>query len=292
MSLRDFLILMSICAVWAANNVISRYVVADLHVPPMVFAALRFALVAIVTVRWLFPAPRPMWRLILVALLMGGVNFTLMFIGLQTATSSSSAIVLQTGVPMSILLSVIFLKEELRLRRIVGIVLAIAGAVIVIWNPAGLTLSTGLLWIVAACFTYSVGAVMLRAIPTVRPLTLQAWVGFASVWPLVALSAVFEHGQAETIRAHFWPFAAAIGFSALVTSVVAHTVFYSLIQRYDASLLQPLTLMTPLLTIFLGVVLMHDHFDGRMALGAAITLLGVLVIVLRPIPLLARLRGS
>ena len=43
--------------------------VADLAVPPLFYAAVRFALVAAITCRWLIPAPRPRWRLIIVALL-------------------------------------------------------------------------------------------------------------------------------------------------------------------------------------------------------------------------------
>lgn len=292
MSLRDFSILMSICAVWAMNNVVSRIVVADFGVPPLAYAGLRFVIVALCVFPWLFPAPRPYWRLIVVALLMGGVNFSLMFIGLQTATSSASAIILQTGVPMTILLSVVFLKEELRLRRIIGIMLALGGALLVIWNPEGLTLTMGLLWVVASCFTYSVGAVMLRAMPAIKPLTLQAWVGVTSLVPLIPLSLALERDGYGAIAEHFWPFLAALLFSALIVSVIAHTFFYSLIQRYDASLLQPLTLVTPLLTILLGVSITHDPFDARMAIGAAITLLGVLVIVLKPISFLARLRSG
>ena len=52
--------------------------------------------------------------------------------------------------------------------------------------------------------------------------------------------------------------------------------------------------MTPLLTIIGGLVITHDHFDGRIAIGAVITLVGVLIIVLRAghiMPLLAMLRS-
>jgi O-acetylserine/cysteine efflux transporter len=39
--------------------------------------------------------------------------------------------------------------------------------------------------------------------------------------------------------------------------------------------------MTPLATIFLGVLITHDAFDARMIGGAAVALLGVLVVALR-----------
>ena len=76
----------------------------------------------------------------------------------------------------------------------------------------------------------------------------------------------------------FW---AAAVYSGLVVSVGAHTLYYGLIQRYEATLISPLTLMTPLATIFLGVALLGDPFGPRMVLGTALALVGVLIIALR-----------
>ena len=59
MSLRDFGVLILICLVWAGNNIISKIVVAHWGVPPLAYAAVRFGLVALVTLPWLLPAPRP-----------------------------------------------------------------------------------------------------------------------------------------------------------------------------------------------------------------------------------------
>jgi drug/metabolite transporter (DMT)-like permease len=64
--------------------------------------------------------------------------------------------------------------------------------------------------------------------------------------------------------------------------VIAHTAYFGLIQRYEVNLLQPLMLMTPLANIALGVMITHDHFDFRMAIGSAVALAGVLIIALPP----------
>ena len=89
----------------------------------------------------------------------------------------------------------------------------------------------------------------------------------------------------------------ALLFSALIVSVLAHTAYYGLIQRHDANLVAPLTLMTPLMTIGLGVLITHDHFDVRMGIGTLLALLGVLIIALRknqvmPLLMLTRNRSQ
>ncbi len=281
MSLRDFGILVLVCLVWAGNNIISKIVVAHWGVPPLFYAAVRFTLVALATLPWLLPAPRPTWRVVAVALLMGAGNFALLFMGLRAASPSAVAVVVQLGVPFTTLLSMAMLGEQIRWRRGLGIALTLAGAVTVMWSPHGLQLSPGLWFIVASAFTGSLGAVMMKQVEGVKPMQFQAWVGFSSLWPLSIMSALLEPGQVAAAIHAGWPFVAAVVFSALVVSVVAHTAYYGLIQRYEANLIAPLTLLTPLFTIGLGVLVTHDHFDLRMGIGATLALLGVLIIALR-----------
>lgn len=281
MSFRDFGLLVLVCLLWASNNIVSKYVVSYLEAPPLFYAAVRFAVVALAVFPWLFPMPRPAWRLLTVCLLMGGGNFALLFIGLKTATPSAAAVVSQVGVPITTLLSVLMLGEKIRWRRALGIALTLAGALAVMWDPRGFVLSTGLMFVVAAAFAGSLGAVMMKQMEGVKPLQFQAWVGMSSVLPLALLSAIFEPGQVQAGLDAGWQFWAAAIYSGLVVSVGAHTLYYGLIQRYEANLISPLTLMTPLATIALGVALLGDPFGPRMALGTAIALVGVLIIALR-----------
>ena len=294
MALRDFALLVLMCLVWALNNIVSKIVVAHWGVPPLYYAGARFLVVMLCTLPWLLPAPRPLWRMIVVCQLIGGANFALMFMGLKTASPSAASIVVQLGVPMTTALSMLMLGEQVRWRRGIGMALTLAGAVVVMWNPHGLTMSTGLWLVAAAALTGSLGAVMMKQMEGVKPLRFQAWVGATSALPLLGASALTEHGQWQAGLAAGWPFLGAVLFSALVVSVLAHTTYYSLIQKYEATLISPLTLLTPLFTIVLGVLVTHDHFDVRMGIGATLALAGVLIIALRPnhvMPLLLLMRN-
>lgn len=278
---RDFLILVGVCLVWGYSNVLSRTVVGEWRVPALFFAALRFAVVVVATLPWLRPMPRPCGRIVAIALCMGAGNFALLFLGLRTATPSAAAIVVQIGVPFTTLLSVLLLGERIHRRRGVGIALTLAGVVLVVWDPAAVHLSAGLWFVVGAAAAGSLGAVLMKQVEDVAPLRFQAWVGLVSFAPLALASALFEHGQWASAAAVGWPFAAAVVFAALVVSVFGHTAYYGLIARYEANLLAPLTLMTPLATIAFGVALTGDRLDARMIAGATLALAGVLVVALR-----------
>ncbi|WBH15139.1 DMT family transporter [Sphingomonas radiodurans] len=281
---RDFLLLVMVCLVWGYSNVLSKIVVGNWAVPPLFFAAIRFAVVIAVTLPWLLPMPRPRWRIVAIGILMGAGNFALLFIGLQTATPSAAAVVIQIGVPFTTLLSIVVLGERIHWRRALGIALTLSGVLLVVWNPDRVALSTGLWFVVAAAFTGSLGAVLMKQVEDVAPLRFQAWVGLVSCAPLAIGSALFEQGQWERAAAIGWPFVGAVLFAALVVSVLGHTTYYGLIRRYEANLLAPLTLMTPLFTIAFGVMLTGDRLDPRMVAGAVLALAGVLVVARRSRP--------
>jgi O-acetylserine/cysteine efflux transporter len=294
MSLRDFALLVLMCFVWATNTIVSKIVIAHWGVPPLFYAGARFMVVMLCTLPWLLPAPRPLWRMIVVCQLIGGANFALMFMALKTASPSAASIVIQLGVPMTTVLSMVMLGEQVRWRRGIGMALTLAGAVTVMWRPDGMAMSVGLWLVASAALAGSLGAVMMKQMEGVKPLQFQAWVGFTSALPLLGVSAVGEHGQWATALAAGWPFLGAVLYSAIVISVIAHTAYYGLIQKYEATLISPLTLLTPLFTIILGVLVTRDHFDARMAVGAALALAGVLIVALRPnhvMPLLLLMRN-
>ncbi len=287
MNLRDFLMLVAICLVWALNSVLSKVVISTWEVPPLFYAALRFGIVVLVTLPWLLPMPRPAWRIVTVCSLLGGGSFALMFIALQTVTASAAAIVIQAGVPITTLLSVLMLGERIHWRRALGIALTLVGVLLVVWQP-GFAISAGLLLVLGCAFAGSLGAVLAKQMDEIAPLRFQAWLGLTGLAMLTPLTVLLERDGWQHAVAAGWPFLVVLLFSALIVSVVAHTLYYVLIVRYEANLLAPLTLITPLATIALGVAFLGDKLDTRMIIGAAIALLGVLIVAVRrthaPIP--------
>jgi drug/metabolite transporter (DMT)-like permease len=288
MSLRDFFLFVLICVIWALNAIVAKVVISDMQVPPLFFGALRSAAIALAVCPWLLPMPRPRWRILVVGILMGGGGFALYFVGLTTATPSSAAIVSQLGVPMATLLSVVVLGERIRWRRGIGIALTLAGVFFVMFNPAEFNMSSGLLFVAASACGGAIGTIMMKQMEGIRPLRFQAWVGFSSTVALFAVSPAIETNQLSSALHAGWPLLFATLYSGLVVSVFAHTQYYGLIQRYEANLVAPLTLMGPLFTIGFGIWLTGDDFDLRMGIGTALALAGVFIIAVRPNAALGR----
>jgi drug/metabolite transporter (DMT)-like permease len=212
---------------------------------------------------------------------MGGGSFALFFTGMKTATPSGSAVVQQLGLPMMTLLSVLMLGERPDRKRWLGSALTFSGALVVMWDPDGVSFTGGLFFVAASAFVGSLASVMMKQVRGVQPLQFQAWAGLTSVLLLAPLTAAVEDGQLQQAASAGWPFLAAILFSAIVVSLLSHTIYYGLLLRYPANLIAPLMVFNPLMTVTLGVAVTRDPFDLRMAIGSALALAGVLLVTIK-----------
>lgn len=284
MNFRDFILLAAVCFVWGLNLVVTRWVVADAGVPPIFFAAMRFAGIALVLLWFLRPIPKNLGTLFLIAMGMGAVHFALLFQGLANAEASAVAVVGQLGVPFSTLMSMAFLGETVGWRRGLGILLAFAGALLIAVDPQSFSLSFGLVYVVFAALIASGAGILMKRMPKISAMQMQAWIGLFSFAPLFAVSGLIEsdvNGWAAFIEGG-WLVWAATAFAVLGVSVFGHGVFYTLIKKYEISLLSPLTLMTPIWGVVLSIALLGEVLTLQLVVGAAISLGGVFVILIRP----------
>ncbi|MEQ8558504.1 MAG: DMT family transporter [Henriciella sp.] len=281
MGFRDFALLFAVCFVWGLNLVVTRWVVADAGVPPIFFAGIRFAGIALVLLPFLFPLPKQMGMLFMISMCMGGVHFALLFMGLANAEASAVSVVGQLGVPFSTLMSMAFLGETVGWRRGLGIMLAFAGVVLIAFDPESFSVSFGLLYVIASAFVGSAGGILMKRMAPISALQLQAWLGLFSFSPLILFSLLVEQGQVSSYVEGGWMVWLATAFAVLGVSVFGHGAFYTLIKKYDISLLSPLTLMTPIWGVVLSIVLLNEPLTARLVLGAAISLGGVFVIAVR-----------
>ena len=288
MRIKDLLALMAVCLVWGLNFVVAKFSVTGAPgwvpgfegAPPIFFAFLRFALLSAFLLPWLRPRPQDLKTLFGLAMCMGAVQYALIFIGLQWATPSTMAIILQTGVPFATILSVLMLKETVGVPRITGMVVAFAGVALVVANPAELDLSLGLVFGLGAAFAGAMGMILVKRVP-LDSIRMQAWIGLMSWPPLLVLSLLTESAQIEQTLAGGWPFLVALIFTVVLVNIFGHGVFYSLLQRYEANLIAPLTLMAPLVGVLSGILITGDPIGWRLIAGTVLTLGGVGVIALR-----------
>ncbi len=281
MSFRALLIMAFCNIAWALNVVVSKLAITDFSAPPLFYALVRSIIVTAVLIPLLRPLPAKLWQVLVIGLAISGGSFALLFMGLETASPSAAGVVSLSGAPMTVLFAILFLGEKVRWRRGLGIGLAFGGVLFAMAGENQMQTSTGLLLVFLSAMVGALGTVFVKRLD-LSSIRLQGWAAVASVAVLLPLSLTLESGQFAALAASPWELAACLVFASLVVSIGAHTAYFRLLGEYDANLVVPLTLFTPILTIVFGAWLTGDAIGERLVIGGAIALAGVAIIVLRP----------
>jgi O-acetylserine/cysteine efflux transporter len=283
MPARDIALVLLVCVAWALNFLVSALALRE--IPPFLFTAVRFALLALPLGFFLKrPAPGQWPRLVAVALCVGVVHFGLSFSALKLAGDlSSPAIVMQSYVPMTALLAWWVLGERFAWRTGVAIAVSFAGVLVLGFDPLVLDQPMSLLLMLVSAAFLAVGTVLMKGLRGLDVFSQQGWTAVFSVVPLLAISVAVEPGALAQLPQVSWVAWAGALYAAFVSSLLGHGLYYVLVQRHPVAQVTPWLLLVPVLAVALGIAFWGDRPGPRLWLGGAMVLGGVLIIALRAI---------
>ena len=281
--LRHFLLALAVVAVWGTNFVVIR--VALDHLPPLLFATLRFTLV-LLPMMFLVKRPRVPWRnLAAYGLLIGAGQFGLLFVAMTGHISPGLAsLVVQTQVFFTIGMAMKISGEKVRAFQIVALLLAASGIVLIAAHGGGAATPLGVLLILLAAASWAGGNIVARQAGTVNMLAYVVWASLFSIPPLFLMSLWFEGWPAmvEGVRR-----ADALTWGAVAWQAVGNTMFgYAawgwLLARHPAATVTPMALLVPVFGMGASALLLHESLPGWKLLAAALVLTGLAVNMLWP----------
>jgi O-acetylserine/cysteine efflux transporter len=279
MAPQHFLFLILICTIWGFNFVAAKVGVGEM--PPLLFVGLRFAVVFALLIPFLKIAPGRMRDIAIIALFNGAIHFGLMFIGVALTAASVMAVIVQLNVPFATVLSIVFLGETVKWRRWAGIAMTVLGVTIVSFDPHVFDSLTGVFFGAAAAMSGAVAAIYMRKLTNVGVFQLQSWTAAITAPALLLASFVFETGQLDAIANASWIGWGALLFTALGASLIGHNGYYYLLQRYEVSLIAPLSLLSPILGVVFGIWVLGEPMTARIVLGATVAFIGVGILAIR-----------
>lgn len=281
MPARDLVLVLVVVLAWAGNFLTSALAMRE--IPPFLFTALRFALLAL-PLAWLVKRPaRGQWpRLVGVCLCIGVLHFGLSFTALKLAGDlTSPAIVMQSYVPMTTLLAWWLLGERFAWRTGLAIAVSFAGVLVLGFDPIVLDRPMALVLMLISAAFLAVGTVMMKGLRGLDVASQQGWTALFSVLPLLAISAWLEPGALARLPQASWVAWAGALYAAFISSLLGHGLYYVLVQRHPVARVMPWLLLVPLLAMGLGIAFWGDRPGPRLLIGGAMVLGGVLLIALR-----------
>lgn len=268
-----------IVLVWGLNNGAAKYATGWL--PPLLVGGVRFLMALVLLLPFIRP-PFPDWRRLgPVVLLTGPLHFGVLYCAFALSHNLSLlGIILQLWIPFSAVFAWWLLGERMGRAVIAGIAAALLGAAVMTFEPSarGELASAGL-GVLASIF-WGLGTVMVRRLPTVRPLKIQGLVSLLSAPLLLGGSFAFEPHAVAQAAAAPWTAWLAIAFGAVVSTLGATALLFWLVQRHETGRVTGYMLSTPLVTCLLGVLLFGDRLTLRLVVGGGLTMVGVGLVAL------------
>ena len=220
--------------------------------------------------------PRDQWRrLILFAMLNYGLFIVLTTESLVWLKASEAVVITYTLPVWASLLAWPMLGERPTVRKIVALLLALAGVALLVgadtseatWQKlpaAGMSL--------AAAILFGLGTVLAKQKPLrLPPVTAVAWQAMLGMTLVVTL-AMFEHPHWGNVTAGGW---VSVAYISTIPLTVAYLAWFRALRMVPASTAATTVLLSPVVGVIGSGVLLGETFGPRQIVALVMTLAGV-----------------
>jgi O-acetylserine/cysteine efflux transporter len=274
--LRHLLLALAVVGIWGTNFVVIK--VALGHMPPLVFAALRFTFALFPAVFFL-PRPSVAWpNLALYGLLIGVGQFGLLYIAMNGHISPGIAsLVIQIQVFFTIALSMRLTGERVRAFQWFALLLATGGLAIIVVHTDGTTTVLGLLLVLLAALAWAGGNMAAKRGQPANMLAYVVWSSAFAVPPLFALAIAFEGWDAVAAGvlqsdAIAW---AAVVWQSWGNTLFGYVAWGWLLARHPAATITPVALLVPVFGMGASALLLGETLPTWKLVAAALVLAGL-----------------
>ncbi len=283
---KDLALALLVIGVWGVNFAIIKMGIVG--VPPMLLGALRFLLAAFPALLF-FKAPRvPLRWYLAYGLTISLGQFAFLFSAIQVGMPSGLAsLVLQSQSFFTLLLASWWLHERWQAHQMAGLLLALAGLVLMGVAHGALASGTSLPWVgfgltLLAALSWACGNVVTRMVSRYGPMNQLAFVVWASLvppLPFLGLSLWLEGPEAiiQALTHLTTGTLAAVAYLAWMATLLGYGLWTYLMSRYPTHRVAPFTLLVPLVGLTTGWPVFGETLGPLHWAGGALLMLGLLM---------------
>lgn len=283
-----YLLLIFATLFWAGNFVLSKAMSTE--IPPVTLAfgrwSLAFLLIGGITRKKVLKdwpvIRREIWVLLPLSLFGVTIFNTLIYVGLQYTTALNS-LLLQSFFPIVVaVMSFFFFGERLRKAQVTGILVSLAGTLLLVSKGDLYTLLTatfnrGDLWVITAVCCYASYAILLRYRPNIHPLSFLAvtfCLGTLMLFPFF----LWEQMQVASVQWD-WQVVTTIVYLAVFPSLLAYLFFNEAVREIGASTAGLFSHLVPLFGSLMAIIFLGESFFLYHAMGAFFTFSGIFLVI-------------
>jgi drug/metabolite transporter (DMT)-like permease len=272
---------------WAGNFVLARAL--HMEITPIALSFWRWAIALLILLPFvhsgLWQQRRLLlrnWPVLTLFAVLGVTNYnTFAYLGLQHTTATNGVLLSSVTPVVIVALSFLLFRVPLRGVQLFGILLSLAGVVLIATEGrprmlVGLELNRGDLWILAASLDWALYSVFLRWRPAgLEPKTFLTAIIAIGLLPLAVLYAWdLAAGHRFAINATNL---AAIGYVALFPSVLAYVFWHRAVAEMGPNRTGQYLHLMPAFGAALAIVLLGERLQAFHLVGAVMIAVGIVL---------------
>ncbi|WP_372811745.1 DMT family transporter [Pseudoalteromonas nigrifaciens] len=201
----------------------------------------------------------------------------------EMPASRTALFVAFNPIATAVLVSLLY-REKISFQKLLGIFVAVLGALTVISNGHLLTViqdisqafGHGEFSMLCAVISWAIYTVVGRkALLGLSPLVSTT---YAAIWGLLLLLMMWLYSPNVQVLSELnWKVCAAIGYLAIFGTVIPFIWYYQGIKKIGAAQTSVFTNFVPLFGVLLGALLLNEQISSSMLLGGALVITGVVL---------------
>jgi len=260
---------------WGINSPLIKMALNSM--PPLAFCTLRSLLLGLLVI--FFPKPNLPPHIIGIFTLLHGLKVTLLYYSLSMGLDAGiSTVLLQTQSLFTVLIAVLFLKENITTTSAMGLILSFVGVCVIgaDLHAQGSAIAMGIVLLSAFCATLSF--LVMRDHKNVNYLS---FVGYFNLWSIIPFFLCSYYVDGASLWANILPcltptFLSILALSAL-TVVSAYVFMVFLFSIYPTSVVAPYFLLVPIFGLSGGYLCLSEWCPLQSFLGSVVVILGLIL---------------
>jgi len=245
-------------------------------IPPLLFTALRVGLIFLAFLpffRFRLPDKKLFKPLVGFSLTMGIGTYVTMYYALEQLSIVAPIIIgAQLSIPFGLMLSLIFLGEDISIKRWTLIFLSFIGIIIIAYDPRIIDDKFGLLLVIVMAFFYALSNLLARVLKEVDTATLNGWHGLIAFIPVAVLTLIIEGNPINYLLPINGIAIFTILHTALIVSAIGHAGMFYLYKFYPVSNVLPFYSLFPIFGLILAFIMFAETLSVQEVVGGILIL--------------------
>ena len=281
MFIRHYFLILIIMILFGSAYPVQKLIFNE-NVPPLLMGSLRMLVVFICLIPfWKFKIPdKKYWLpLFCFSICMGFMANVFMTLSLDRASIVSPIIIgSQLAIPFAILLSSLFIKEVVSLKKWVLIFVSFFGIVLLGFDPLIKDEIFALFLITFMAFFYASAQVFSRYLKDLEVTLTNAFMGLCGFLCLIVTSYIFEGNTINAIRNISLQSWLLIFHSGIFVSIAAHMSMFYLYRIYPVNKVFPFYALFPVFGVILTFIIFYEIPTPLTIVGGSIVIVSTYLI--------------